>query len=152
MNSFIKFIEGSSWDFYLQPKGFFPRTRGRIYIAFGEHLAAGVCVCVCSSKLDSSGLVVKVLVCVSVYVGVCSFVWLFADSCLHLFPCLVGWLFVSMCSCVFSGLCGPFSCLIIIFDIFVVFFLHLGGPWDSIVTLAAPLCHPSWTILHVLCS
>ena len=30
----------------------------RIYVAFGEHPAAGVCVCVCSSKLDSSGLVV----------------------------------------------------------------------------------------------
>ena len=30
----------------------------RIYVAFGEHPAAGVCVCVRSSKLDSSGLVV----------------------------------------------------------------------------------------------
>ena len=42
----------------------------RIYVAFGEHLTAGVCVCVCSSKLNSSGLVVKVFVCVNVYVGV----------------------------------------------------------------------------------
>ena len=33
----------------------------RIYVAFGEHPAAGVCVCVCSSKLDSSGLVVLLL-------------------------------------------------------------------------------------------
>ena len=33
----------------------------RIYVAFGAHPAAGVCVCVCSSKLDSSGLVVLLL-------------------------------------------------------------------------------------------
>ena len=65
----------------------------------------GVCVCVCSSKLDSSGLVVRVLVCVSVYVDVCSFVWLFADSCLHLFPCLLGSLLVSMAQDFVFGMC-----------------------------------------------
>ena len=52
--------------FSLQPKGFFRRTRGRIYVAFGEHPAAGVCVCVCSSKL-----VVLLLGCLFVCVFVC---------------------------------------------------------------------------------
>ena len=32
-------------------KRFFERTLGRIYVAFGEHPAAGVCVLVCSLKL-----------------------------------------------------------------------------------------------------
>ena len=63
-----------------------------IYVAFGEHPAAGVCVCVCSLRLDSSGLVVRLFVCVNGYVGVCSFVSLFADSRFFLFPWLVDWL------------------------------------------------------------
>ena len=58
----------------------------RIYVAFGEHPAAGVCVCVCSLKQDSSGIVVRVFVCLNVYVDGCSFVSLFADSRLSLFP------------------------------------------------------------------
>ena len=33
-----------------------------INVAFGEHLAAGVCVCVRSSKLVSHGLAVKVFI------------------------------------------------------------------------------------------
>ena len=126
----------------LQPKGFFRRTRGRIYVAFGEHPAAGVCVCVCSLKLDSSGLVVKV------FVGVCSFVSLFADSRLSLFPCLVGCFGVwSMCACVFFVICGTFSPFVTIFgDIFCVF-LAVQRLWDSIVTLGAPLCHLWWMFL-----
>ena len=76
----------------------------RIYVAFGEHPAAGVCVCVCSLKLDSCGLVVRVFVCVNVYVGVCSFVSLFADARLSLFPWLVACLGLRfMCACVFFG-------------------------------------------------
>ena len=79
----------------------------RIYVAFGEHPAAGVCVCVRSLKLDSSGLVVRAFVCVHVCGGVCSFVSLFADSRLSLFPWLVGWLvgcMVCVCLCVFRHL------------------------------------------------
>ena len=125
----------------------------RIYVAFGEHPAAGVCVCVCSLKLDSSGLVVRVFVCVHVCVGVCSFVSLFADSRLSLFPWLVGCLGVwSVCACVFFGTCGPFSWFVSALGNLFVFFLHFGGPWNSIVTLGAPLCHPCWTILQVFCN
>ena len=87
-----------------------------IYVAFGEHPAAGVCVCVCSLKLDSSGLVVRVFVCVHVCVGVCSFVSLFVDSRLSLFPWLVGCLGVwSVCACVFFGTCGTFSWFVSVF-------------------------------------
>ena len=137
----------SAWAFYLQPKGFFRRTRGRIYVAFGEHPAAGVCVCVCSSKLDSSGLVVRVSICVNVYVGVCSLVRLFADSRLSLFPWLVACLGLwFMCACVFFGTCGTYSCFVRTLETFFVFFLYFGGSWDSIVTLGAPLCHPCWAI------
>ena len=112
----------------LQPKGFFRRTRGRIYVAFGEHPAAGVCVCVCSLKLDSSGLVVRVFVCVNVCVGVCSFVSLFADSRLSLFPWLVGCLGVwSMCAFVFFGTCGTFSCFVSTVGNLFCVFLALWG-------------------------
>ena len=58
-----------------------------------------VCVCVCNSKLDFSGLVVMVLACVDVHVSVCSFVWLFCS----LFPWLVGWLVLFVSACVFFG-------------------------------------------------
>ena len=64
-------------------------------------------------KLDSSGLVVRVFVCVNVYVGVCSLISLFADSRLSLIPWLVGCLDVwSMCAFVFSGTCATFSCFV----------------------------------------
>ena len=107
-----------------------PNAPRRIYIAFGEHLAAGVCVCVCSS----SGLVVRVFVCVNVYLGVCSLVWLFADSRLSLFPWLVGCLGLwSMYACVFFGTCGLFSCFVSTFEDFVCFSCHFA-------TLAKQFC------------
>ena len=80
--------------FSLQPKGFFRRTRGRIYVAFGEHPAAGVCVCVCSAKL-----VVLLLGCLFVCVFVCLLVCLFV--CLFVL-CLFGCLFICVyVSCFF---------------------------------------------------
>ena len=83
-------------------------------------------------KPDSCGLVVRVFVCVSVYVGVCSFVSLFADSRLSLFPWLVGWLVGClgvwyMCACVCSAL-AHFRALLALLETFFVFFLHFGGP------------------------
>ena len=85
--------------------------------------------------------------------------WVFVRSfgCLpiRVSTCFLAWLVGCLRLCVlvcFQEIAAHFSYLIIIFETFLVFFLHLGGPWDSIVTLAAPLCHPSWTILHVLCS
>ena len=106
--------------FSLQPKGFFRRTRGRIYVAFGEHPAAGVCVCVCSSKV-----VVLLLWCLFVCV-----VWLFVYLCLSLFLWLVGWLFVSMCAClfVFCRLAAQFRALVTPRGTFLYFCLHFGGP------------------------
>ena len=94
-------------------------------------------VCVCSSKLDSSGFVVRVSVFVFVNVfvgGCCVFVWLFADSCLSLFPCLVGclWPCVLVCSP-----CGTLSCLTRTFAGVSMIFSHFGGPWGSIATLGA---------------
>ena len=65
-------------------------------------------LCLCSQfearLLWSSGLVVAVFVCVNVYGGVCSFVCLFADSCLPLFPWLVGCLCRGVLECVFCTL------------------------------------------------
>ena len=72
----------------MQPGGLVPRARGRIYVAFGEHPAAGgwgsefvgrvvsvlcvVCVCVCLCVY----LCVVVFVCVFMCVCVCVFVLL----------------------------------------------------------------------------
>ena len=115
----------------------------RIYVAFGEHPAAGVCVCVCSSKL-----VVLLLGCLCVYVCVCvcSFVcvcgWLCVDSCLSL--CFLGWLVVC-----FLVLFCTFSCFTKTFGDRVMLFLHFGGPWGSIVTPGAPFCHPWWKMQRV---
>ena len=39
-NACFRSATGSS-DFYVQPGGLVPRARGRIYVAFGEHPAAG---------------------------------------------------------------------------------------------------------------
>ena len=102
----------------------------RIYVAFDEHPAAGDCVCVCSLKLDSSGLVVSVFVCVNMYVGVYSFVSLFADSRLSLFPWLVGCLGVwSMCVLVcFSALAAHFHALLALLEPLLYFSYTLGGP------------------------
>ena len=63
-------------------------------------------------------------VCVNAYLAVCSFVWLFADSCLL---------------CVFLHLAGHFRALFNTRGHFFAFFLYFGGPWNSIVTLGAPL-------------
>ena len=88
-------------SFSLQPKGFFRRTRGRIYVAFGEHPAAGVCVCVCSSKL----------------LCVCVFVRLFVSLCPSLLFWLVGWLvgWLVVCGYMVFLLClapwGTFWCV-----------------------------------------
>ena len=101
----------------------------RIYVAFGEHPAAGVCVCVCSSKLDYSGLVVLLLrffVCVNVCGGVCSFVCLFADSCFPLFLWLVVGVYV--CLCVFRHLAAHFRVLFALWETFLCFSCTLGGP------------------------
>ena len=75
----------------------------RIYIAFGEHPAAGVCVCVCSSKLDSSGLVVLLLRFLFAYMVMGVFVRLLACLPIRVSLCFFGWLLVSMCACVFFG-------------------------------------------------
>ena len=84
-----------------------------IYVAFGEHPAAGVCVCVCSSQLDSSGLVVWVLVCVSVYVGVstCFLAWLVGCLCLCVLVCFQDFAvhFRALCLLLTHLLC--FSCI-----------------------------------------
>ena len=68
-----------------------------IYVAFGEHPAAGVCVCVCSSKLDSSGLVVLLLRFLFVEVVMGVFVRLLACLPIRVSLCFFGWLLVSMC-------------------------------------------------------
>jgi len=74
---------------YLQPGGLVPRARGRIYVAFGEHPAAG------GWGLKFVGWVVSVLcvvcVCVCVFVCGCVFVWVCVGLC--------G--FVCVCVCVF---------------------------------------------------
>ena len=111
--------------FSLHPKGFFRRTRGRIYVAFGEHPAAGVCVCVCSSKL----------LCVCVCSIVCFFVSLFVS--------LVGWLFVGIWFfCVvwsLGHLLVRFFCKL---GEFFMCVLHLWRPWGSIVAPGAPFWEP----------
>ena len=66
------------------------RAPRRIYVAFAEHPATGVCVCVCSWKLDSGGLVVWVFVCVNVFVGF-NFVCLFRCSLIRVSLCFLDW-------------------------------------------------------------
>ncbi len=115
--------------FSLQPKGFFRRTRGRIYVAFGEHPAAGVCVCVCSSKL----------------LCVCVFVRLFVSLCPSLFLWLVGWLVV--CGYMVFLLClAPWGTFWYVFFCnlgeFFMCVLHLWRPWGSIVAPGAPFWDP----------
>ena len=74
------------------------------------------------------GVFVRLLACLPIRVSLCFFGWL-----------VVG---VYVCLCVFSALCGTFSCLIRTLGDLFVLFLHFGGPCGSIVTLGAPLCHP----------
>ena len=144
----------NTWGSTLPPLlDYFTYSRGRIYVAFGEHPAAGVRVCVCSSKLDSSGLVVRrVSICVNVYVGVCSLVRLFADSRLSLFPWLVVWVYGLCVLVCFSAPAAHFRGLLAHLETLLCFSCTLGGPWNSIVTLGAPLCHPCWTILQFFCN
>ena len=80
--------------FHWQPGGLVPRARGRIYVAFGEHPAAGgwglkfvVCVCVC--------------VCPCVFVCMC----LFFIGCVIGCLCLVV-LVVATCGCLRGTLQG----------------------------------------------
>ena len=54
----------------LQPKGFFRRSRGPIYVAFGEHTAAEVCV------QQSCCYVFCLFVCLRVFVCLCACVCL----------------------------------------------------------------------------
>ena len=56
-------------------------------------------VCVCGAKLDSSGRVVRVFVCVNAYVSVCSF--FFCCLLIRVSLCFLGWLVV----CVYVCLC-----------------------------------------------
>ena len=130
--------------FSLQPKGFFRRTRGRIYVAFGEHPAAGVCVCVCSSQLVVF-LLGCLFVCLFVRLFVCVFVWLFV----HLYLSLFLWLVGCLCLCVlvcFLPLCSTISCLSNLSgDLFVFFSLWWTlGPhcntWGSILTPLVYMC------------
>ena len=79
------------------------------------------------------------------------FVRLFACLPIRVSLCFLGWLVGCWCLCVlvcFSAPCGTFSRLIRTLGNLFVLFLHFGGPWDSIVTLGAPLCQPWWTFLH----
>ena len=71
--------------FYVRPGGLVPRARGRIYVAFGEHPAAG------GWGLEFVGRVVSVLcvVCVCLCVFVCGCV------------CVCSCVFVCVCVCVF---------------------------------------------------
>ena len=82
--------------------------------------------------------------------GVCSFVSLFADSRLSLFPWLVGWLFGCMV-CVyfvcFSALAAHFRGLLALFEGFLCFSCTLGGPGTPLqhlglhfATLAGQFC------------
>ena len=117
--------------FSLQPKGFFRRTRGRIYVAFGEHPAAGVCVCVCSSKQ-----VVLLLGCLCVYVFVRLFVCLFGCVLIRVSLCFLGWLVVCvyMCLCVFWHFSAYSCALLTLLGTALCFSCTLGGP-------EAPLQH-----------
>ena len=65
------------------------RERGQIYVAFGKHPAAGVCVCVCSSKR-----VVFLLGCLFVCLFVRSFVCVFVCLFICVSLCFFGWLAV----------------------------------------------------------
>ena len=118
------------------------RTPRRIYVAFGEHPAAGVCVCVCSSKL--------LFVCVCLIV--CSFVSLFVS--------LVGWLFVSMCACLFFATLQhnfvPQSHFGVPFYVFVALWETLGphcNTWGYILTpwyTFSVFLPPLWVILFAM--
>ena len=89
-----------------------PSTRGRIYVACGEHPAAGslglnfeacVCMCVCLY-----GLCVRVLVVLCVFVFVCVFVcvWVFVCLCVCVFACLCVCVFVCVvCLCICVVVC-----------------------------------------------
>ena len=72
--------------FYLQPGGLVPRARGRIYVAFGEHPAAG------GWGLKFVGWVVSVL-CVVCCVCVC------VQLCVCVFVCVRSCVFVCVCLC-----------------------------------------------------
>ena len=136
------------------------RAPRRIYVAFGEHPAAGVCVCVCSAKLVVF-LLGCVFVCLFVRLFVCLCVCLVVCFFVSLFVSLVGWLFVSMCACLFFAtlhhnfgpewhFVGPFCVFFALWGtlgshcntwgsiltplVYMCrFFCYLGGPWGSIL-------------------
>ena len=110
----------------LQPKGFFRRTRGRIYVAFGEHPAAGVCVCVCSSKL----------------LCVCVFVRLFVSLCPSCFLWLVGCLWSYGFSSLFGSLGHLLVCLFAIWVSFLCVCFAFVGTLSSNVAPGAPFRVP----------
>ena len=96
----------------------------QIYVAFGEHPAAGGCVCVCSSKLVVlllGRVLVGLPVCIYSFARV--FVWLFVDSFLSVFL----WLVVCCVLVCLLTPCGTFSCLPNTLEDFIVSFLHFGA-------------------------
>ena len=107
------------------------------YVAFGEHPAEGVCVCVDSSKL------VVLLGCLFACVWMCVF---------RLLVCFFGWLLsrvslwffgwfavcVHLCFFVFWHLATHFRASLSIRETLLCLSCMLGGPSDSIVTLGAP--------------
>ena len=76
---------------------------------------------------------------------VCLFGWLFADSCLSVFPWLVGWFFVSTCACAFQHFAAHVRALQALFTTFFC----LSCILYSIASPGAPLCHPDWNLLGI---
>ena len=77
------------------------------------------------------------------------FVRLFACLLIRVSLCFLGWLFGSMvyvCLRVFRHL-AHLRALLTFLESCFCFSCILGGSWNSIVTLGAPLCHPCWAIL-----
>ena len=90
----------------------------RIYVAFGEHSARGVCVCVCSSKL-----VVLLLGCLFVC-AICSFVCLFGCLLIRVSLYFFGWLAV----CVYV-------CLLVVWHV-AAYFRALLALWGTVLRLS----------------
>ena len=107
----------------------------RSYVAFGEHLSAGVCVRVCISK------VVVLCVCVCVCSFVCVLGRLFADSCKI---CLLGWLLVCVHVCLrVVQIAVHFRCLLTRVELALCLSCTFGNPrsslWAPVATVVAKL-------------
>ena len=79
--------------FYVQPGGLVPRARGRIYVAFGEHPAAG------GWGFKFVGWVVSVLCLVSCVLCVVCCVCVFVCVCVRLCVCVFVCVRVCLCVC-----------------------------------------------------